>query len=252
VRRYALLLPAWVPALMPAVAACQTEAGIGEQPVRLSWVAGDLPPFAWMSPDGPRGYAHELAVLMAQRLGRAPQVDYVPWARAVRMVEQSDHVGVFPLARTPDRETRFQWLVPLMTARYVFITRATGSKLSLAQLRGMRVGVLRGSPITANLREEKFSDIVDGKDYKDLLRMLDNGSLQAVYAGAPMLDAAIDTYGYARQHFSVQQSLGEARLFMAASRQLAPEEAARWQKAYQQLEDDGSAEKLRRRYFPLH
>ncbi|MFY8118304.1 MAG: hypothetical protein ACOVLH_10880, partial [Roseateles sp.] len=31
-------------------------------PVRpLAWVAGDLPPFAWVGPKGPQGYAHELA-----------------------------------------------------------------------------------------------------------------------------------------------------------------------------------------------
>jgi hypothetical protein len=217
----------------------------------LEWVAGDLPPFAWRTPGGAQGYAHELVQLMARQIGRVAQVSYYPWARAVRLAEQGSNVGVFPLARTPDREHRFQWLVPLMTARYVFITPATAQRLSLAQLRTLRVGVLRGSPIVRNLKAERFTTLVEGKDYKDLLRMLADASLDAVYAGAPMLDAAMDEYGYPREQFTAQQALGEARLFMAASLGTAPEEAHLWQQAYQQLVEDGSVERLRRRYFPI-
>lgn len=217
---------------------------------RIEWVAGDLPPFAWRAADGPRGYAQELVQLIAQQIGRSAPVSYYPWARAVALAERSNHVGVFPLARTPDRERRFQWLIPLMTVRYVLVTAATESRLSLGQLRTLRVGVLRGSPITRNLQAEHFTTLIEGKDYKDLLRMLVGGTLDAVYAGGPMLEAAMDEYGYARQQFSVQQSLGEAALYMAASPGLAPEEAHCWRRAYQQLEDDGSVERLRRRYFP--
>ena len=217
---------------------------------QLEWVAGDLPPFAWQSASGPRGYGHELVLLMAQQLGRSTQVSYYPWARAVQLTERSDSVGIFPLARTPDREKRFQWLVPLMTARYVLITPATDHRLNLAQLRTLRVGVLRGSPIVRNLQAEQFTTLIDGKDYKDLLRMLVNGSLDAVYAGAPMLDAAMSEYGYTHQQFTTHLALGEARLYIAASPGLVPDEARLWQKAYQQLEGDGSVERLRRRYFP--
>lgn len=217
---------------------------------QLEWVAGDLPPFAWRAADGARGYAHELVLMLAQHMGRSTQVSYYPWARAVQLTERSDRVGIFPLARTPDREKRFQWLVPLTTVRYVFITPATARRLSLDDLRTVRVGVLRGSPIVRNLRAESFTTIVEGKDYRDLLRMLVGGSLDAVYAGAPMMDAAMVEYGYTRQQFMTHHSLGEARLYVAASLGLAPEEAQLWRKAYQQLEDDGSVERLRRRYFP--
>lgn len=220
-----------------------------EEGARIEWLAGDLPPFAWQAADGPRGYAQELVQLMARQIGRPAQVSYYPWARAVALAERSDRVGIFPLARTPDREKRFQWLIPLMAVRYVLVTTATENRLSLGQLRTLRVGVLRGSPIILNLQAERFTTLVEGKDYKELLRMLVGGTLDAVYAGGPMLNAAMDEYGYGRQQFTVQQSLGEAMLYIAASPGLAPEEAQRWRKAYQQLEDDGSVERLRRRYF---
>jgi polar amino acid transport system substrate-binding protein len=248
-RRLLLLLS--VLADTPRLAQAQQHPNeAAERAPPLEWVAGDLPPFAWRAPNGARGYAHELVLLMAQQIGRSTQVSYYPWARAVQLTERSDRIGIFPLARTPDRERRFQWLVPLMTARYVFITPATDHLLSLGELRGLRVGVLRGSPIVRNLRAEQFTTVVEGKDYRDLLRMLTGGSLDAVYAGAPMIDAAMSEYGYKRQQFTTHQALGEARLYMATSLGLAPDEARLWQKAYQQLEEDGSVERLRRRYFP--
>lgn len=228
----------------PALLLCEAQAA-----PMLQWVAGDLPPFAWAAPGGPRGFAHDLAVAMAERLGRPGVVQYVPWARAVRAVEQGGHYGIFPLARTPDREARFQWLIPLMTVRYGLYTLATESRLELDQLRPLKVGVLRGSPIAANLRAERFTSIVEAKDYRDLLRMLREQAVEAVYAGTPMLEAAMDEYGQPRTHFVLQATIGEAMLYMAASLRLDPAEARLWVDAYRHLEDDGTVARLRRRYF---
>ncbi|RZI98042.1 MAG: transporter substrate-binding domain-containing protein, partial [Rubrivivax sp.] len=118
--------------------------------LQLEWVAGDLPPFAWRSTSGPRGYGHELVLLMAQQIGRSTQVSYYPWARAVQLTERSTNIGIFPLARTPDREKRFQWLVPLLTVRYALVTLATDRRMGVSDMRSRRVGVLRGSPIVRN------------------------------------------------------------------------------------------------------
>lgn len=218
-------------------------------PPPLQWVAGNLPPFAWDAPDGARGFAHDLAAAMAQRLGRQPSVTYVPWARALRTVEQAPHYGIFPLARTPDRESRFQWLAPLMTVRYGLYTLATESRLELDQLRSLRVGVLRGSPIAANLRAERFTTFVEAKDYRDLLRLLRDQAIDAVYAGMPMLEAAMEQYGQPRVLFVLQATIGEATLYMAASLGLEAEEAQRWVGAFRQLEDDGTVARIRRRYL---
>lgn len=215
----------------------------------LQWVAGDLPPWGWRTPAGPRGYAQELVTAMAQRLGRTGEVSYYPWARAVRLAEQGDAVGVFPLARTPDREARFRWLIPLMAVRYVFLTAAGDKALTLSDLRTRPVGVLRGSPIAQNLRAEGFTRITEAKDYSDLLRLLSERGIAAIYAGGPMLDAAIDQYGYDRARFDAAVSLGEATLYLAASLRLQEAEAELWLKAYAALEEDGTVARLRRRYL---
>lgn len=228
---------------------CVAQAQASCKAPQLCWVAGDLPPFAWQGSRGPEGYAHELAVLMAQRLGRHDRVEYYPWARAVRMTEEADNLGVFPLARTPDRESKFRWLILLMHVRYEFVGRAQAETYTLEQLRTARVGVLRGSPIIKNLQAEKFSTIVEAKDYKDLLRMLRSDIISVIYAGGPMLQAAIEQAGNARQDYKVHTSLGEADLYMGSSLRLPEAEAERWLQAYQQLLADGTVARLQQRYF---
>jgi len=215
----------------------------------LAWVAGDLPPFAWVGPKGAQGYAHELAIRMAEKLGRPAEVSYYPWARAVKMTREGQHYGIFPLARTPDRETQFRWLVPLMTVRYSLVGLSGRPAQTLEQLRTQRVGVLRGSPIINNLRAEGFAEVIEARDYKDLLRLLHIDAISAIYAGAPMLNAAIDEYGYERQRFQTHTTLGEATLYMGASLALSEAEAQRWVQAYQQLQADGSVAKLQQQYL---
>lgn len=242
--RLAVLAPAAV--LVPDAANGSTNASDSE----LQWVAGDLPPFAWQAADGSsQGYAHELALAMSQKLGRPGRVSYYPWARAVKMTTEGSSFGVFPLARTPDREHSFRWLIPLTRVQYAFVGRAEAKPMSLDQLRREPIGVLRGSPIIKNLQSEDFRTIREAKDYKDLLRMLNEKSLTAIYAGAPMLMAAIDEYGHSRSAYITQTTLGEATLYMGASLGLPEAEAQRWIKAYQQLQADGTVARLQQRYL---
>jgi polar amino acid transport system substrate-binding protein len=229
-------------------------AGLACWPVQaqtaLEWVAGDLPPFGWRIGDVPQGFAQDLVVAMGQRLGRQTKVSYFPWARAVRMAETGSHYGIFPLSRTPEREAKFRWLVPLLTVNFAFVTLATDKLLAVEQLRGMRVGVLRGSPVIKNLQAERFESVIEAKDYRDLLRLLNDKTIAAIFAGAPMLNAAMDEYGFARKRFTSHAVLAESTLYLAASKRLDAAEAERWVKAYEALEADGTVARLKKRYLP--
>lgn len=248
---FSLLLGLLVAGLAPVPAAAAPPA----EPTGLTWLAGDLPPFVWQGPKGPEGFAYDLAQAMAKRLGRAPVVAFYPWARAVRMTLDGDAYGVFPLARTPDREQQFRWLIPLMRVEYSFVVRQTAPEkvafnpMKLDELRSVRIGVLRGSPIIKNLRAQHFTHIVEAKDYRDLLRMLNEDMLDAVYAGTPMLQASMDQHGYARSAYRLGTHLGEAEVYMATSLKLDPAEAEQWLRAYKQLQDDGTVARLQRQYF---
>ncbi|MCV2368797.1 substrate-binding periplasmic protein [Roseateles oligotrophus] len=217
----------------------------------LEWLAGELPPFVWQSHDGPQGLAYELAAQMSAKVGRPMALSFYPWARAVRMTEGGPNYGVFPLARTPDREAQFKWLIPLAHVNYTFFGRS-GSSVDLDDLnalRAQRVGVLRGSPIINNLQAERFQHVVQAKDYKELLRLLAEGIVAAAYAGEPMLRAAIDEFNFKPQDFRSGLSLKSAELYMATSLTLDPAEEERWLQAYRALQLDGTVARLQKKYL---
>ncbi len=249
------LLPVLMAGML-TLAASAAPAGPGSPPparsqAALQWVAGELPPFAWQGPQGPQGLAIDLAALMRSKLNRSGETHFYPWARAVRMAQEGASYGVFPLARTPDRETRFNWLIPLTTVHYTFFSRASDpfDRFDAEALKARRIGVLRGSPIIKNLQAENFSQILEGKDYKELLRLLERQHIDAIYAGEPMLRAAIAEFGYKAANFNRGLSLKTAELYMATSLSLDKAEAERWLQAYRELEAEGSVAKLQKKYL---
>jgi len=218
-------------------------------------VAADLPPFIWQEDGRPKGYANDIIEAMSKKLGRRADISFYPWARAVKMTGDGPSYGVFPLARTPDREANFRWLVPLAKVKYVFLGRretaakGAGPDLEdLASLRTHRIGVLRGSPIIRNLKASQFQKIIEARSYKELLDLLLMDMLDAVYAGDVMIWASVEQSGHARSEFRSGTSLGEANLYPAASLQLDDEEQGHWMRAYDMILRDGTVSRLQKKY----
>lgn len=219
------------------------------------WLGGDLPPYIWQEDGVARGYGTELIAAISQRLGRKPDIEFFPWARAVMMAREGNQYAVLPLLRSPDREAQYQWLILLDHVKYSFFTRRTegGSEArayaqTLDGLRDRQVGVLRGSPIIKRLQAERFTKIVEETSYADLLRQLDRGVLDAVYAGYPMLSSVIQKSDYPPGRFDVGTSLGDGDLYIGASLKIDPAEAETLLKAYDGLRRDGTVARLRSKY----
>jgi len=226
---------------------CGAEAAAPAQP--LHWVASDLPPYAWREGGVPRGLAYELAVAMGQRLQREARIDYYPWARAVRMLRENADVGLFPLARTPERESDYRWLVPLGRTRITFFAKAGVAIDRLETLRKLRVGIMRGAAAAQSLAALGFTTLVPAADYGDLLRLLDRGIVDAVYAADEMFGFYLRARGEGADAIRPGLSLDTVDLFMVASRQCDEAEAQRWVQAYRELVADGTVARLERSYL---
>ncbi|MFZ6722161.1 substrate-binding periplasmic protein [Undibacterium sp. Ji49W] len=221
------------------------------EPIR--WVTAEFPPFIWLQKDVPQGYAYELIAAMSSQMGRQPDLTFYPWSRVIKMGREGKSYGLFPLARTPERETSFKWLVPLSKVNYTFFGHRTGKisieKASVEQLRGMRIGIMRGSSLERNLQAKNFRHIVYEKNYQDLLKMLSLGGIDAIYAGYPMLTSAIEEYGFRLDDFQTGINLGSADLYLASSLGLHEKEEKAWKIAYETLQKDGTVMKLKNKYF---
>lgn len=220
---------------------------------QIKWVTAELPPYLWLQHNVPQGYGYELIAAMSAQLGRKPDLSIYPWARAVKMARDGQNYGVFPLDRTADRETGFKWLIHLGTAPNRFFGKRSGSvnieNASLEQLRGLRVGIVRGSSLEKDLHAQNFRNIQYEKDYQSLLKLLQLGGLDAVYSGYSIMISAIEEYGFRLEDFTTGLNMGSAELYMASSMNISEDEERAWRKAYEVLQKDGTVQKLRRKYF---
>jgi len=235
-----------------ALAALAVQAGpaSAQGGERLQWLGGDLPPFVWQGSNGPQGYAYELLVLLSRKLARKPELAFYPWARSVKLTQEGEAHGVFPLARTPDREAQFRWLIPLAHVHYSFFASSASTEaMGIDLLRTRKIVVLRGSPIIRNLQAQGFTNILEAKDYRDMLRMVAMGVAAAAYAGAPMLQAAMQEFGFKPADYRMVATLGDADLYMGTSLRLDAAEAQAWLDAYRALEQDGSVARLQKKYL---
>ena len=103
----------------------------------------------------PVGYFTELAELIGRRAGYKIVVVAVPWARALRMAEGGDGV-ICSLSKTPERELIFSYSDTVLVDRVVIVTKKNKNIVaaSLADLKGLTIGLNRGSQYGAKFVEE--------------------------------------------------------------------------------------------------
>ncbi len=239
-----LFAPAFCPAQTPAFGPASICADDGP----LVWAASELPPYAWKDEQGVHGYAVELVELMAKRIGRDTSITFFPWARTLRMTEQGRSCGVFPLLRTPERESHFRWLMSAGKTRYVFYGKPQTPLEDKAAMRKARIGVLRGAPMKKQLQDEGFTQLVEANSYRDLVRMLENDSLTAIFGLEINLEGNLELYGAKANELRKGPYMGSDELFFAASPGLSDDEAEAWMQAWREVARDGLVAKLRRKY----
>ena len=238
--------------LAPTLCSAQTSsfgpASICADDGPLVWAASEFPPYAWKDEQGLHGYAVELVELMAKRIGRDASISFFPWARTLRMTEQGQRCGVFPLLRTPERESHFRWLMSAGKTRYVFYGKPHAPLEDRAALRKSRIGVLRGAPMKKQLQDEGFTQIIESSSYRDLLRMLENDTLTAIFGLEINLDGNLEVFGVKPDQLRKGPYMGSDELFFAASPALSDDEAEAWMQAWREVVRDGLVAKLRRKY----
>lgn len=118
-----------------------------EPPADLVVLTEDLPPLAWVdkSSGALKGPSAELVERTLRSVGVHRQIEVMPWPTALATAETRPNTLLFNVARTAEREPRFQWIA--RTARKkigVFRLRGPGGRpiATLDDVRGLRIGVL--------------------------------------------------------------------------------------------------------------
>jgi two-component system sensor histidine kinase EvgS len=143
----------------------------------------DYPPFSIVHEDGRAdGFSVELLRAVLAKMGREVTFQTGPWSEVLGWLQRGEIQALPLVGRTPEREPLFDFTVPYMTMQGAIVIRSgTQDVYSLADLRGRRVGVMKGDNAEEFLRrEDRGFEIVTTATFSDALHALAAGRCDAV------------------------------------------------------------------------
>jgi len=229
--------------------AMTAKAADASAPYRI--VSGDLRPFAAENhPEAP-GMLVELVELMASRTQHPVKVMFYPWVRAVSIAQGEPRCAILPLTRTPEREAKYQWLVRLYPQRFAFITPTAKKAVNnVDDARKLKIVVLRGSPNVAQLLSHQIdtTNIVEESSVEMMLKDIDNGIADAIYGGDVINMETVRATGRKVQDYHVGMVLESGDIWLAASSGFTQPEIDALREAYKALKNDGTYNRLLKKY----
>jgi polar amino acid transport system substrate-binding protein len=109
----------------------------------------------------PAGYGREVIQKLMLDAGLSYLQEPQPFARALKTLDTNPDAVLFPMLRTPERESKYQW-IGLLAKRNYYLYRSASRKdiviRSLEDAKQYRIGVLRGDVRTDYLRAQGFTE----------------------------------------------------------------------------------------------
>lgn len=142
----------------------------------------DFPPYNYLGPDGEvTGTSTERVRQLLDLAGLDYQIRLVPWSRAVQLSRTEPNALIYTLARTPKRDSFYDWLMPLMRSEYHLFGRSEDNRP--VTLEALKAGDFRTACVTANISCEMLAWM--GVPADKITRLPNQGilDLQMVLAG---------------------------------------------------------------------
>jgi len=133
----------------------------------LQLLTEHFPPYNYQDGDRITGINAEIIHRLCEISNTECSMQLYPWLRAYEYTLQNPKGGLFTTSRTPDRQTKFQWVRPLASSRaflYRLKSRPQVNPKDLQQARQFGIAVARGDVYEEFLLQHGF---VRGKNLLD-------------------------------------------------------------------------------------
>lgn len=238
----ALALSAWY----GAGADAEAEAG-DRMPLHI--VTADLPPLVMGPGNKQPGALHELVDALCKRLDVAPDIEFMPWRRALYVATTAPRTAIFPVTRLPEREAQYRWLAPLYEENYIFMAQK-GGDFDVQHLHNMKdrhIALLRGAAQAATLRELGFERLVEASSIDEVHRFLLTGMADAVFGERAIIHRSLQMRGDEKD-FRLGRPVRSTTAWLAGSLDIGERDAGRWRAAMAALVADGTQKRIFRQY----
>lgn len=130
---------------------------------KLRFVTEHWPPYNYLDDSGRViGIATDRVQHIAKMLDLDLNIEVFHWAKALQLAEHEENVFIYSIYRTQSRESRFQWICPLMVtesvAFYQLAERDDIRVTNIEDAKNYRTSVMRGDLTMSMLQEAGFEN----------------------------------------------------------------------------------------------
>jgi polar amino acid transport system substrate-binding protein len=208
----------------------------------------NYPPFSFEDTDGAiAGSATRNVRQIMEEAGLAYEIRLVPWARGVLLAASQENAFIYSMTRTPERETRYDWLAPLADADFQVFKRAGDMRAVTRD--GIQAGAFTGACVSGDLACDLFRRIGLPEDKLRVVTNNPTGDFRMVHAGRADLyitQTAVNTLWRQREGFDPGVTVpaldlgSEAGLYLVAGWQVPETLRNRVRAAFDALSARGS------------
>jgi polar amino acid transport system substrate-binding protein len=207
----------------------------------LSFVAGQIPPYAFKEDGKPNGPEPLIIEAITKEFGLPFKMRFQPWVRAQMTAQREKNIGIVPLSRTPEREALYKWVGPFVYDQEVLVTVSSDKKAptSLDEAKDWSVCDLRGSPGDAKLKSLGFTHLFAATDTATCAHMLAAKQVDAWSSGIMPARYLFKLSGFDPATLSMGAKVRDNDTYLGFSRDVDDDVVARWQKSLDRMRADG-------------
>lgn len=197
------------------------------------------------------GFTIEIVEEIQKRIGSNSPIQVVPWARGIEMLNNNSNTLLFTMARTPERDSLYQWIGPISSISYGLYAKVdTDVKInSLDDARKVGlIGVYRNDIRDQTLTRLGFTNLDRANSNISSFKKLMVGRI-AVYADSKMGVASLaKSAGYQLSDVKMVFHLFDSQLYIAVSKDTNKNIVSRWNETLDEMKKDKSFNRLQKKY----
>jgi polar amino acid transport system substrate-binding protein len=221
-------------------------------------VTEEWAPFNYMEGGEPKGFSVELLQAAFKKMGKAPTIEFLPWTRAYRIATSEPNVLIFTISRIPERESLFKWVAPIYPRVMYFYKIRKRNDIQLKSVEDAKRYMI-GTPsksdsATLNLlslgfNSEKLDMLATGGT--DNAKKLAMGRIDLMISSEPHMLHAIKIGNLNPADFvkTIPVLTNQGNYSFAFSMNTPDEAVKSLRQALQKVKEDGTYNKLKRKYF---
>ena len=203
-------------------------------------------------PDGKfSGLDVEIVSEIQKRVGNSDVIQLVPWTRGIKYLESEPDTLLFSMARTKERNERYQWIGPISEVAYSFYTKADSPIVinSLDDARKLAsIGVYRNDIRDQFLTKENFSNLDRADTSFSNVKKLIAGRVVVIASTATGIQSEARRIGFDLSNLKFLYTFLRSHVYIAASKNTDPKIVANWNAAVESMKKDGAFDAIFKKY----